>query len=482
MIAILRSLVATPAKNLDLLAVFGISLVVVPLLPTSHPLARPDLAPWATAVVVVASLLRSRTFGDPRLPSLTARQWALGAWLQRASRVTGPVTLLLTYDAARQWSLEPLYVALGAGVVTALLRALGRRNGRTAWRPRRGRRLAPWVLRTVLTLATAALAGLGGGLLSDSLLLWIPVSVFVGVLFHSVGLLEDRIQTRDQREAAGRRDGKRHRTPRRLYLLAATGPSAGLLLLLWLHEALIGPVDFEQAPVITLHVLAWTGILLQPRTPLAVSCLLHEVVPTGGRDKGAKPGRVVPFDEPPKGALRIDPVDIKRLRVLHHWVVPIRDPRIDVLDDPTRPLWTRPPAPIAHHVLGDSAFDPDSLTGQPQWSEITIRLRNQVDVGHLHEFNAQQRRLVVLRPFSGWLASFRRQGKTYRWDRRLPADALTVVDASTQRIQLRDGDLLVLSTEGIARAFEVEIGAPIFDDDLFGRQRPAQLEDYVAGA
>lgn len=54
-----------------------------------------------------------------------------------------------------------------------------------------------------------------------------------------------------------------------------------------------------------------------------------------------------------------------------------------------------------------------------------------------------------------------------------------MVDASTTELRLRDGDILILSTEGVARAFELEIGAQVLDRAEFGHQRPPQLEDYV---
>lgn len=481
MIPILRSLLGTPAENLDLLAVFGLSVLVVPLVPTGTLLARADLVPWATAVIAVAGLLRGRTLGDGPLPSLTARRWPLGVRLRQASRVTGPLASMLWFDAAAGLTLPALYAAIATTAVTVVLRRFAGRDGLTAWFPRGHQPIRGWIVRSLLTIAAVVAAGLSSRPLAGSALIWLPISAYVGVLFHSLGLLEDRLQSRAQRVAAGRRDGHPHRPTRHRYLLAAAGPSLGLLLLLWLHVGLIGPVGFEQAPVVTLHILAWTGILLPRRTPMAVSCLLHEVVPVGGRDPGAQPGRVVPFDEPPAGALRMDPVAVKRLRVLHHWVVPVRDPRLEVLDDPIRPLWPRQNPPIAHHALGDGSFEPDPITGRSQLFEITVRLREQADMGRVDEHNAQQRRMVVLRPFADWWATLRRQGRTYRWDRALPANAMTVVDASTRSLSLRDGDLLVLSTEGVARAYELEIGAPVFDLDAFGRQRPPQLEDYVAG-
>ena len=49
--------------------------------------------------------------------------------------------------------------------------------------------------------------------------------------------------------------------------------------------------------------------------------------------------------------------------------------------------------------------------------------------------------------------SFKRAPATYRWQEALPEDALQVVDASTPTLRLRDGDLLVVSVEGVARAW-----------------------------
>jgi hypothetical protein len=309
---------------------------------------------------------------------------------------------------------------------------------------------------------------------------WLPVSAFVGLQMFGIGLLADRPQTHRQRRAAGRRDGRRYAAQRFRFVLAAIGPSGGLLLLLLLHELLIGTVEFEQAVVIALHLLAWAGVLFPLPMPIAVSCVLHEVVPYGGHDPGAKGTDGQTFDRPPEGALRINPILIRRLRVMHHWLVWVRDPRIEELDDPIRPLWPRRPPPMSHHVLGDATFEPDPRTQQPQWHTVTVRLKNQQDVSQLHEFNAQQRRMVVLRAFPGLFAGLRRGLRTYRWERSVPAETRQVVDATTTRLYLRDGDILVLSTEGVARAFELEIGGPLYDLARFGHQRPPQLEDHVA--
>lgn len=477
--ALLRSLWAAPGQNLDLIGVFMVFVCGVHLVPTQSILARADLAPWITGMVVLAALLRGATLGDAPPPMLTPRRWRLGRLATQVARVVSPVAIFMVYDAAAQASVQLAWTALALTLLGLASGIVGSSHGSTAWSPRTGDTNVLWLLRVGFTLWAAVFAGALHWTVHATWAVWLPISIFVGIQMHSIGLFEDRLQTRRQRRAAGRRDGRGYRPVRFRYLLTALGPSGGLLLLLWLHEAFIGPVDFGQALVVSLHVLAWAAVLFPRATPIAVSCLLHEVVPSGGSDPGMKPGAALSFDAPPVGALRINPAWIRRLRVIHHWVVQVRDPRIEHLDDPIRPLWPARPPPLSHHVLGDAIFEPHAATQQPQWSEITVRLKDQIDISQLHQFNAQQRRMVVMRPFSGLWASLFRTRRTYRWDTALPQGAMTIVDASTTTLSLRDGDILVLSTEGVARAFELEIGAPVFDRASFGHQRPPQLEDYV---
>ena len=66
-----------------------------------------------------------------------------------------------------------------------------------------------------------------------------------------------------------------------------------------------------------------------------------------------------------------------------------------------------------------------------------------------------------------------------RIERALQLSTLQVVDATTDVLTLQNGDILVLSTEGVARAFELEIGAPVYGYEELNHQRPPQLEDYV---
>ena len=109
---------------------------------------------------------------------------------------------------------------------------------------------------------------------------------------------------------------------------------------------------------------------------------------------------------------------------------------------------------------------------------MTIRLRGQDDTGTL-KGSARSRRLVVLRPFLEPGESRRSQIKTYIWDRTVPDASIQIVDANTETLTLTNGCVIVLSTEGVARAFEVEIGAPIYELNEAINFRPPQLEDYV---
>ena len=55
------------------------------------------------------------------------------------------------------------------------------------------------------------------------------------------------------------------------------------------------------------------------------------------------------------------------------------------------------------------------------------------------------------------------------------------VDATTETLSIENGAVIVLATEGVARAFEVsEICAPVYRLTEAAGFRPPQLEDYVS--
>lgn len=477
MTAILRRLTVAPSRNLDLVVAWAITVIALPLVPLDHMLSRHDLAPWITACMVIAAGLRGRTHGDNAHPSLRARKVPWARNLMRLGLASAPATLLLFFDAARTGDAMMAYAALAAGVATTAAVTVGQFDGRTSWWPKQHGQWWRVITRAAGICLLAAGIGRLSASLHDTFPAWLFTSALLGVQFGAVGLLPDRYQVRWQRERAGRRDGRPYKPPIFRMLLALIGPGVGLALLLGLFTALVAPVTFAQGTIVALHVFVWAAVIWPPPIPVAVSCVLHEIVPNAGKDPAIK-GRAG-FDAPPKGALRLNPLGVKRIRVLHHWLVQVQDPRIEELDDPIRPLWPRRDFPIAHHVLGEATFEPEAATQVPQWHTITIRLDEQRDVGRLDQGNVQTRRLAILRPFPSRGIRPDPTLRTYRWDPDVPPGTLQVVDATTEFLTLQDGDILVLSTEGVARAFELEIGAPIYAYEELNHQRPPQLEDYV---
>ena len=202
------------------------------------------------------------------------------------------------------------------------------------------------------------------------------------------------------------------------------------------------------------------------------------MIPTGGGDKDTA-DTALAFERPPSGALRFNPLRTKRILVMHPWLVPVRGARIEQLDDPIQPLWP-PPTPFQrHHVLGDASFEPDLLTKRTQWNEISLKMSRRQDVSTVETGAAQARRIVVLRPYPPPGSRRRRRLATYRWEEVGPKESIQVLDATARMATLRDGDLLVLSSEGVARAYEVELGVPLYTWAEAEAFRPPQLEDYV---
>lgn len=484
MIAWLRRIVVAPSAHRDLVVAWLATVALHTCVPAENLLARADLAPWTTLCLTLVAWLRAAPLGDTPHPSLATRGSAWAGAAGRLGLVLAPTALLFAYGVAAGAHDDPY----GRGVVpaavvllctlVALLVFAGGADGRSAWRPPGPSSAVVWTLRAVPLLGLAAVFGLLAPSVHDGPA-W-TTAALLGTQFLVLGLLPDRIEALRQRRAAGRRDGRPYRPPVFRFALAALGPSLGLGLLFLLHDQLAMPVTFAQSTVVSLHVFAWAAVVWPPRVPVAVACVLHEVVPAGGGDPllgGSAPS----FDDPPRGALRLDPLSVRRVGLLHPWIVPVQDPRIEEFDDPVRPLWPRPTLPLAYHVLGEASFEPDEATQLPQWHTITIRLDEHRDVGRLSQGNVQTRRLAVLRPFPSHGASgLARILRTYRWDDPIPAGTLQVVDATTETITLQDGDVIVLSTEGVARAFELEIGAAVHARDALASRRGPHLEDYVA--
>lgn len=473
---LLARLSARARAEADLVALWAALLIGQALVPLDSPLGRDDLAPWFALCLGLAALLRARGLGLGAHPMLRPRQHRLGAYARRAALALTPVVLMGWMELARAGAPEVgLAAALGTLVVLGL-RAIGATHGQTAWRPD-ARRL--WVP-TLLIAITAVVFALGLGVVQRLSPALAPAAraISIGLAFAATGLLDaDPIHLR-QRRAAGRLDGEVVRPELLPSALAFAGPalSWGVVDLLAIP---LGGVDFSQAYVAALHVVVWAGALWPRPEPVAIACLLHEVVPAGGADPGPAAG-ARPFEFPPEGALRVSPIRVRRTRLIHPWIVPVRGARIARFDDPVRPLWAaRPPAMVAY-ALGEARFEPDPQTHAPQRQVITIAPRPSGAPGMpfvLDRGASTSWRLVVLRARSR--PRRRAVQGLYRWDDRLGQDAVQVIDPTTRRVELQDGDLIVVSADGVAYGYELELGAPIYERSAGETLRSPQIEDHV---
>lgn len=472
--------VALLGRNADLLLLFLGLMAAQPLIPAGHPLTRPDLTPWLVLSLSLSTLLRARAIGDGPHPMLNRRESKLGIMTRRVGQALIPWALLLWAETSRNLDLVATAIATGLTAAAAWCLWASRKEGVTAWNP-------PGVSEGLLNVfagALGVLAAVGIGrwqrLLEDTpYACWITPAALLGLSFLMIGLAGGHLRSLRQRVRAGRRDGGSYLPSLFRPLLALLGPSIGLWILLVLALGpTVEPTAFSAAFVASLHVVIWTGVIWPSRVPVAMAVMLHEVVPAGGKDKGDNDA-ARSFHQPPAGALRLHPLFIRRTRAVHPWYVPVRGSRILEFDDPVRALWTEPPTPQAAHVLGDAAFELDPRTGQTQTHTITLKLRGRQDVTDIGESDVQSRRIYVLNAFPPPGESRKPIESTYRWDKPVPESTMQVVDAATEDLKLVTGSILVLSSEGVARAYQVEIGQPILPWQRQAGFRQPQLEDYT---
>jgi len=469
-----RSVGRAVARNSDLILVFLALLIGQHFVNVKAYFARHDLLPWAALSLSVVGYLRARPFGAGHHPMLTPRVAKMSRLIRRAGAVAAPWTLLFTYDAFANADIRAGGIAAGLAVGQLVARVVGNADGQTAWNPQRGFPIFRLLGYAGAIGGGAALCGLVEYMLPNQReAVLVGRAMYVGLSFLSMGMLLGRVRNTRQREAAGRKDGKPFKSPAFAAWLALIGPASTLAVIL-----LAGPpIDFDQAYVVSLLCVVWAALIWPPKSPIMVACVLHEVLPTGGADPRSS-ATANGFDTPPEGALRFNPLRTRRTLVMHPWMVPVRSSRIAELDDPVRPLWDTGGEILPAHVLGDASFEPDPYTKGDQWDVITLRLRGSEDTGNVAN-DAQARRIAIMRPFPPRGESARARMATYRWDEPVPESTVQILDATTEYAVLRNGDIIVISSEGVARAFEIEIGEPLYRKVDAGAFRPPQLEDYT---
>lgn len=465
-------------RNLDLLGLWFVMLLLQHFVPVGNILARNDLLPWTAVALSAVAVLRGRPLGAGPHPRLTRRTTEFARYTFMALLAVTPWTLLTLHDAAASWALKDVGLAMGLVVVSAILLGLSVNHNRTAWSPPQGWWSGAflWAFMCLLLVGSVLSAGFIRHFGGDEV--WaraVSAAVVLGASFLGVGLIGGRPRHHRQRVVAGRKDGMRHTRTVFPSILATFGPSVGLGVLFFV----LPDLDFSFAFVASLLTIVWGAVIWPPEDPVAIACLLHEVVPIGGNDTPSQ-ATAKPFHLPPEGALRFNPLRIRRTMVAHTWYVPVRASRIADLDDPVRLLWPDPITPPGHHVLGDATFEPDPLTKGPQWDVVTVRIRSQEDTSSIKKGgDGKTRRMVILRAFTEGMLFRRAQLRTYAWDASIPEEAVQVLDATTPTAVLKTGDLIVLSSEGVAHAYEFEVGGPIYWEKSSLGARPPQLPDYV---
>ena len=472
-------------SNLDLLILWVLLIAIQPLISVEHLLARPDLVPWLMFGLACAVVLRGRRYGDGPHTSLTKRHSSTGLILTKLGMVAALLSLVWWYDLGVAWDvvrtqsigwLDLVVRPVGITVVALLAIRLSKSHQQTAWNPHGVSSALIWMMGVVLIIGSA----IGIGRIEKLNPQFHSESLLLGLAFLTVGLVVGRAQHLRQRLAAGTKDNRNYRPALFNYLFSSLGSALGLWALYFIQDQLgLGDqVTFELAFVPAAFVVAWAGVVWTKPVPIAVTCLLHEIMPAGGGDKSIST-TATPFDETPEGALRINPLQIKRILSTHPWLVPVKASRVPELDDPIRPLWPRREPPVAYHVLGGASFEPCPYTNQEQWDEITIRLKGSDDVGSLSGSAGTNRSIVVMKPFLKPGTPRKKRITTYRWEKAVWEASVQHVDATTEALSIENGSVIVLATEGVARAFEVEIGAPVYRLPEASGFRPPQLEDYV---
>ncbi len=474
-----RSMARLFTGNVELILVAGALIVAQPFVPSGTLLARDDLAPWLALSLSLVTLVRGGRLGAGPHPMLPERHTFFAGWARQCGLALVPWVLLYYYDAARLNEVAPLWLAVGCSAGMVALLALGRTEGQTAWNPPGPSDVRAWALGApaivAMALGLGRIAGRGFGTFSSDV--WL--ACLLSLQYVAVGLAAGRTANLRQRLRAARSYGRWVGATTLGLVFAMLGPGLGYFALAALYALAAGHrVNFGEAYVTTLFVATWAAILWRRPPPVAVACLLHEVVPEGGTD-AIPEAAAIGFESPPEGALRLNPLRLRRARTMHPWIVPIRRARIGDLDDPVKPLW-EPAKPLAvAHILGEAAFEPDATTGAPQWDVVTIRLAARGDVARLTEDDAQARRIVILRPFPRIGGGASTRLTTYRWEEKLPQESIQVLDATTETCQLVHGDLIVMSSEGVARAYELEVGATIWSAADLVTYRTPQVEDYT---
>lgn len=353
-----------------------------------------------------------------------------------------------------------------------LLAALSRDHGRTAWNPHPHGLLAS--LRYDLRLLTPTVSIAGVCVLALLLLdrmavnlhmmrdFWgLPAMLSVQVLL--VCALSGRIGNLRQRAAMGLAE---EHLPAVVW--AAIGPGLTLLGLGILMaaqepgaEAALGAPTLMpwHRPALVLATVLWAWGLWRPRLPSAVLCSWHEVLPRGS-DVAVGQGAVPGFEHPPDGALRLNAWATRDTGRVIYWPVPVRDlswnplARLPELRAETRAT----PGP---HLLGEAAFEQEKWNRRAQTTRITIR-----PIPGRRKALGEHAQAVLIRPNRAQITGSedrKREIRSWSWQDVDMQKRVRVL--SEESVHLLDGDVIILSADGVATAWRLEFGPLLLPGD-----------------
>lgn len=457
------------------------------LVPRTHYLADLSLLPWVTLTTSLCLLLRYYPLMPTPHPALSMRKATALALARRLSAVLVPWVLLLWVELAvdlRQdgkLTLELGAATLGATLLLGLGMFYSQQQGLTAWTPTQGgyKRLM-------------SLLCLGAGLplfllepranpMRDSGLtlggIWL-LPCLVGASF-----LLASSQLTPARDMAQFVAGQAHhgRPAVRIWLqvlapLLATWflPVLGLGALNAFYLERYGDLGFSGAMLHALVICLFTGALYPRAVPVAMACIFHEVRPKGEEEEPEE-GKVSDFTASPEGSLVFNPLHVERTRRIHPVLIPVESPQLALFEARVPYLWPLEGVAPQNQLLGHASFEVQGA--YPQWQEITVRKASRDLIAWKSQLGFNLQRILILRSFSeSWLPI---QEVTFdheetRWEGQVqsmadPGDTLS----------LRTGDMVVLSVGGSIRAYELEIGAPVYPGDPVAHERLPVLEDFV---
>lgn len=455
------------------------------LIPASSPLGRSDGAGLVTLAVSVTALLWGRRLGAGPHPTLQPRGSRFGGLFRALARALAPWALWAAFESARSGASTLLAVALCGAC--ALFAVLGRDHGRTAWNPGPHGVLASarQDLRLLLPAVLIVVAGVLGLVLLDQAAAtlgflreptWVPALLSCQTIL--VCALSGRMRNLRQRAAMAMGD---EHLPAVFW--ASVGPGLTLLAL----GALMA--DFEQdrlhraglegglaglglsaptlmawhRPALVLAVALWARGLWRPRAPSAILCSWREVVPRGA-DVAMGSGAIPGFEHPPAGALRINAWATRDTGRVVYWPVPVRDVSWNPLAR-LPDLRAESRSASAPHLLGEAAFEPQTLSGRIQTEKLTVR----PVPGRRTALGGQTQAVLIRpnRPHDRGGERGREQARSWTWqDPGVPGRIRIVGE---QSLHLHDGDLLLLSADGVATAWRLEYGPEILPGDPANR-------------